>query len=81
MTEARQIGEIQLVPTDPQAGLLEVAVDSPVQVGRSPLSDLVFDHPSVSSHHAVLHCKAGRLMVTDMNSMNGTFVNGGEGNR
>ena len=76
MTEARKRGGIQLIPTDPQARRVEIVVDSPVQVGRSPRSDIVFDHPSVSTHHAVFHCKAGRLMVTDMNSMNGTFVNG-----
>lgn len=50
-----------------------------VAIGRHPLSDLRFDPDAdrdVSSKHAELRTVNGRCVVVDMNSTNGTFVNG-----
>src|SRR4030088_2139858 len=47
----------------------------PVGIGRSPDNDLPVDNPAVSNHHARVFCEAGRLVVEDLDSLNGTFVN------
>ncbi|MFM2194530.1 MAG: hypothetical protein RL092_130 [Bacteroidota bacterium] len=50
-----------------------------VLIGRSPECDIVIDHPSVSRRHVLVFGfdkSSGRIMVRDLNSMNGTFING-----
>src|SRR5882724_7949775 len=54
----------------------EVPVGSrPVGIGRSPDNDLPVDNLAVSNHHAKIYFEAGRLVVEDLDSLNGTFVN------
>src|SRR6202043_3179244 len=54
----------------------EVAIGTrPVGIGRSPDNDLPVDNPAVSNHHARVFFEAGRLVVEDLDSLNGTFVN------
>lgn len=58
------------------AVLKEVQVGTqPVTIGRAPDNDLHVDNLAVSSHHAKIFAEEGRLVVEDMNSLNGTFVN------
>jgi hypothetical protein len=45
-------------------------------IGRGPNNDLVIDDPRVSTNHAKLAFHEGRLRVMDLNSKNGTFVDG-----
>lgn len=45
-------------------------------VGRSPESALSLADPSVSRAHAELHATAEQVIVRDVGSRNGTFVNG-----
>lgn len=47
-------------------------------VGR--LDDNAFHIPdgSVSSHHCIIHLRGGEVFVQDLNSTNGTFVNGNQ---
>jgi ABC-type multidrug transport system ATPase subunit/pSer/pThr/pTyr-binding forkhead associated (FHA) protein len=47
-----------------------------VLIGRSENADLVLDSLRVSRQHAIIEEKQGKLFVTDLNSKNGTFVNG-----
>ena len=47
-----------------------------VSIGRSPENGLVIDNPAVSHYHARVFSEEGRLMLEDLGSMNGTFVNG-----
>ena len=47
-----------------------------VRIGRSPHNALVIDNPAVSHYHARVFSEAGRLMLEDCGSLNGTFVNG-----
>lgn len=47
----------------------------PISIGRSPDNDLPVDNPAVSDHHARVYAEAGRLVVEDLDSLNGTFVN------
>src|SRR6184192_2916983 len=54
----------------------EVPVGSrPVTIGRSPDNDLPVDNLAVSNYHARVYFEAGRLVVEDLDSLNGTFVN------
>jgi EAL domain-containing protein (putative c-di-GMP-specific phosphodiesterase class I) len=48
----------------------------PAVLGRSPNCDLRIPEPSVSGRHAELLEHDGELMVRDVGSTNGTFVNG-----
>jgi pSer/pThr/pTyr-binding forkhead associated (FHA) protein len=45
-------------------------------VGRGGEADLQLDHESVSRRHAAFHGEDGALAVEDLQSRNGTFVNG-----
>lgn len=47
----------------------------PITIGRAPDNDLHVDNLAVSSHHARIFNDSGKLVVEDMNSLNGTFVN------
>lgn len=47
----------------------------PVTIGRAPDNDLVIDNMAVSDSHARIYAEAGRLVIEDLNSLNGTFVN------
>src|SRR5690606_3241444 len=48
----------------------------PVVLGRGEPCELRFDDPCVSYVHAQIERANGRFYVRDMNSTNGTFVNG-----
>ena len=46
-------------------------------VGRHENSDLLLDDVSVSRHHAIFtRTASGRITLRDLNSLNGTYVNG-----
>jgi pSer/pThr/pTyr-binding forkhead associated (FHA) protein len=54
----------------------EVPVGSrPVSIGRAPDNDLPIDNLAVSNHHARVYLEGSRLVVEDLDSLNGTFVN------
>lgn len=46
------------------------------RVGRNAESEIFLVDPSVSRHHALLDVRDGVLIVRDVGSTNGTFVNG-----
>jgi pSer/pThr/pTyr-binding forkhead associated (FHA) protein len=45
-------------------------------IGRNPGNDVLIDNVGVSRRHAVIKVIAGRVLVEDLGSANGTFVNG-----
>lgn len=45
-------------------------------VGRAPGNDIVVNHPAVSGRHLSLELIPGAYSITDLNSTNGTLVNG-----
>ena len=45
-------------------------------LGRRPYNDIVIDNLAVSGEHAVLHMIGGDVYLEDLNSTNGTYVNG-----
>jgi hypothetical protein len=48
----------------------------PLVLGADPRCDVVFDDPTVSRRHAAIERRDGVVMLTDLGSTNGTFVNG-----
>lgn len=49
---------------------------NPIKVGRRSDNDLVLNDAFVSSHHCGIAFESGQLWVTDLNSTNGTYING-----
>jgi ABC-type multidrug transport system ATPase subunit len=47
-----------------------------ISIGRLPQCDLTIPSPLVSREHAKLLCGEGKVILQDLNSTNGTFVNG-----
>jgi hypothetical protein len=47
----------------------------PVTIGRQEGNTIVLADPQASRHHATISWQAGSLMIQDMGSANGTFVN------
>lgn len=66
---------LQWTDDDGQAQRWELP-DREVILGRRPSADLVFSQAFVSGHHAKLLEEDGNLMLVDLESTNGTFVNG-----
>jgi hypothetical protein len=60
----------------PHAGSEFVIRKQSVTVGRSLDNDLVLDSPDVSRRHARIEATGATLMLTDLDSTNGTKVNG-----
>ena len=47
-----------------------------VTIGRAPSNQIVVDHPSISAHHALLLRSGTSYWLKDLNSTNGTWMNG-----
>lgn len=47
----------------------------PLTIGRTPDNDIQIDNLAVSTHHARIEFGADQLMIEDLHSLNGTFVN------
>jgi pSer/pThr/pTyr-binding forkhead associated (FHA) protein len=45
-------------------------------IGRGPDADVYLDNPGVSRDHAVIEMKEGALWIRDLQSSNGTELNG-----
>ena len=45
-------------------------------LGRRPYNDIVIDNLAVSGEHAVLQMSGNEVFVEDLNSTNGTYLNG-----
>lgn len=48
----------------------------PLTLGGATANDVIFGDPRVSRHHAVLEPRGRQVELVDLNSENGTFVNG-----
>jgi pSer/pThr/pTyr-binding forkhead associated (FHA) protein len=47
----------------------------PITIGRAPDNDLPVDNLAVSNYHAKVYYEANRMVIEDLDSLNGTFVN------
>jgi pSer/pThr/pTyr-binding forkhead associated (FHA) protein len=53
----------------------EYGLQSEVTIGRLPDNTIVIDNPAVSSHHARVVADGDDLVIEDLRSKNGTYVN------
>lgn len=76
----QEVGEPTLIGnSDPVVGLrFQLIGDDKSQweIGRSPSSDVMLNHESVSGAHAQIINEGGRWKVVDLMSANGTYTNG-----
>lgn len=54
----------------------ELRDEAALVVGRAPTSDIPVIDPTISRRHAELDCRDGSVVVRDLGSSNGTFLNG-----
>jgi pSer/pThr/pTyr-binding forkhead associated (FHA) protein len=64
-----------LVPEEPEAAPYEIAPGE-ITIGRAPSNNLVVDEGAVSKVHARIERTKNQLVLEDLGSANGTFVNG-----
>lgn len=64
-----------LVQRGPEAGSRFLLDQDSVTAGRHPDSDIFLDDISVSRRHATFARQGGGYVVSDMGSLNGTYVN------
>ena len=68
--------QLRADPAGGRAVVLRLRPEMVRTVGRAPLADLVVDAPFVSRVHCRITARPDMLVVEDLRSTNGTFVNG-----
>lgn len=53
-----------------------IPIGNKLSIGRNRANQLVLPSQSVSNYHAAIYFEDGRYMLEDLNSTNGTFING-----
>ncbi len=61
---------------DKVLGVYPLVAEQPLTIGRRTDNDIVIDNLAVSGLHARIDNHAGKYQLTDLESKNGTFVNG-----
>jgi pSer/pThr/pTyr-binding forkhead associated (FHA) protein len=57
-------------------GLVYELEDAETEIGRAEMNDIILTNSrSISGRHCRLSVKAGRARLTDLGSLNGTFLN------
>jgi pSer/pThr/pTyr-binding forkhead associated (FHA) protein len=69
-----------LVRTQGDTGIVHMLTRR-TTLGRTPDNDIRIDEDFISRHHAVLLLSGANTIVEDLNSTNGTYVNGERVNR
>jgi len=65
----------RLVVVGGEVKTAEIKLRLPTTIGRGRGSTIMLPHPLVSRQHCELYETEGRLMVRDLGSLNGTFIN------
>jgi hypothetical protein len=78
VTDVRSPGEVHFLEMEPGQLIGDpVAIDSSsMKIGRSAPAEIVLPHKSVSREHCVVGLANDELFVTDLNSTNGTYIDG-----
>ncbi len=72
---SEHISEVKLIGISDLVKDKKFIVKSTLKVGRSPDNDIVIDDPKISRKHAELSPVRDGILVKDMDSTNGTFIN------
>lgn len=65
---------IKLVVVGGDVDTKEMEVDLPATIGRGREASISLTHPLVSRQHCEIIASKGRILVRDLESLNGTFV-------
>ncbi len=66
-----------MMKAGPLAGKQFVVFRNPTVLGSSPKADIyLFKDEAIEPRHALIHDRGGRYEIEDMNSADGTYVNG-----
>ena len=78
VTKAKSMAQFILVYTHPTEGekRFDLVSGRSYRIGSRPDNDIVIDQKDVSRRHAVLRVEDGSFHITDLDSKNGTFING-----
>lgn len=68
--------QAKLIVVGGKASKREILLQLPSTIGRSREADLTVAHPMVSRKHCQTYAVDGLLMVRDLGSLNGTYVDG-----
>src|SRR5215469_2480045 len=70
-------GQVRLVCKNQRTGsVVEYTCELPVTIGRSSgVNTIVIQDKTISRQHVRLELEDGHLLVSDLNSANGTYVN------
>jgi transcriptional regulator with GAF, ATPase, and Fis domain len=74
---AAQQFHLVLLDTD-RAGTVYPLAGELLRIGKAPDNDVVIDHPTVSRNHLVVRRQGDRFLVQDLDSTNGTFLDGAQ---
>ncbi len=66
---------VLLVVRGPNQGSKFLLDRATISAGRHPQSDIFLDDVTVSRHHASFTERGGHRWISDLNSLNGTYVN------
>jgi len=66
---------VKLVVVSGEVKTKELNIKLPSTIGRGRTTAVILPHPLVSRNHCELYEADGQLMVRDLGSLNGTFVN------
>ncbi len=59
-----------------KASDIRIQIDSSIFVGRASICNIIVDDPMISKQHFVIEDVNGAAYISDLNTKNGTFVNG-----
>ena len=65
---------IKLVVVGGDVDTKEMEVDLPATIGRGREASISLTHPLVSRQHCEIVASQGRILVRDLDSLNGTFI-------
>src|SRR3954451_8992403 len=69
------VQNVKLVVVSGEVKTKELTIKLPSTIGRGRDTAVILPHPLVSRNHCELYEADGQLMVRDLGSLNGTFVN------
>jgi pSer/pThr/pTyr-binding forkhead associated (FHA) protein len=59
-----------------EAAVKEIVLDKEITtIGRKQDNDIVIDNQAVSGHHALIKTEGDALLLEDLSSLNGTYLN------
>jgi pSer/pThr/pTyr-binding forkhead associated (FHA) protein len=75
LRRVREGAELVLIRSEGQSGV-RIPIEDVLVMGRSPDADFLLDDPYASEFHLRLALKEGQVVLSDLGSTNGTYLNG-----